>query len=297
MMEELNRGQSRHLQPDSSRSNSFSSQIPSEGANTMFQMAHLPEVTTSTNRVPLTVANDEKPILKFLQNCNTQSGPVATGKEIALKDGDMHDSNQTGLSKRMFDLQLPADVYVDSEEVTRLEKETIAESSSVTMVPLDKTPCSDPQNSAKLNPELAKGSNHREERWKSDVYMRIGSTTQNLADLNKPARELFFGKVYDPISAKFPGPRTALADNDSLRLPMRSNTNILGMPTDFLKGRHCDEGTSSKHLHTDDEEASGSWPFFNNKAGKNPLLVFGKKICWHSFFCLMSCTSTMLPCC
>ena len=83
-MDELKKGPCRCPQADTSQSNSFSSQIPSEGASGMFQMAHLPEATTSNNRAPLTATDDKKPALNFLNESSVQSGSVYTGKELSL---------------------------------------------------------------------------------------------------------------------------------------------------------------------------------------------------------------------
>ena len=280
MMDELKRGPCRRLEADTSQSNSFSSHIPSEGASRMFQMARLPEATTSNNREPLTVTDDKKPALNFLNESSVQSGPVSTGKEIAVKDCDIIDSNPKGLPRRMFDLQLPADVYIDCEEEERSAKEAVAESSLVTTVPQDRIQGADPENNVKLSLSMGEGPNCREEIWKSYIRTQSSPTTRSLSDLNEAARETLLGKA----TAKFLVPRTPLAENQGLQLPMKSSTNISGLPTAFLKGRHHDEGTSSNHLHVDRDETSREWPFFNNEAGKNSLHDLGENFNWRRIF-------------
>ncbi|XP_020257593.1 uncharacterized protein LOC109834093 [Asparagus officinalis] len=99
MMDELKKGSCRPVQTDTSQSNSFLPQIPSECTSRMFQTTRLSETTMSSNEAPLTVTDDRKP-------------------------------------RRMFDLQLPADTYIDCDEEERAGKEVVAESSSVNNVKL-----------------------------------------------------------------------------------------------------------------------------------------------------------------
>ncbi|XP_020273879.1 uncharacterized protein LOC109848665 [Asparagus officinalis] len=199
MMDELKKGPQKRLQVDILQSNSFSSQKPSRF---------------------VTVTDDRKPTLNFLNENSVQSGSVSTEKKISVNDGDISDSNHGEPQKRMFDLQLPAEVYIDCEE-EKAGKETVA-------------------------------------------------------DLNEPCGEICFEKAADSVSSKLPGRITPFAENQGLRLPVRLETCFSGLPTDFLKGRHFDEGTSSNHFCAGAETSRG-WPFFNNEAGQSTsgLKLFG----------------------
>lgn len=254
MMCELKRGALMHLLPDTSQSNTFSFQVQCDGTNKMLQMAHPPEATTSDNKAPFTVTEDNKPDL---------TGPVYIGKESALKDGDIFDSNQKELSDRMVDLELPA-VYVDCKDEIS-EKEIVADSSLLTAVPLDRIHGSDPENNVKVNHAMAEGCNDRKDSWKSDMHPQSGLITPSLTDLNQSAREMNFGKASGSVSAKFLFPRTSLADNKGLRLPSRS-TIFSVLPS--VEGRHCDQGTSTNILPVDHDKTNQR-PFFIKEAGQS----------------------------
>ncbi|KAJ6795407.1 Uncharacterized protein M6B38_226570 [Iris pallida] len=276
LMDELKKkGPYGYLQADTSLSNSYSSQIPSDGTNKIRHMPHLASTSTSYNKVPVTLNDDKVPPVNFLKESCTRSGLVLTGKGAAPEDGGIMDSTSKRHSRKMFDLQLPADVYIDCEDAEKSEKEIVAESSSVNIFPLNSIQAA-PKKDVKLALGTSESFNYREDSLKSDLHTQNG-VTHGLADLNDPIKENFFERAAGSVSYNFIGQRTTLEENQGHQQLTRSNTSFPGLQSSFFRGRHTEEGTYPNLLYADKKEVSQERPFFNSEAGQSTSIrtLFG----------------------
>ncbi|KAJ6814944.1 uncharacterized protein M6B38_136570 [Iris pallida] len=276
LMDELKKkGPYGYLQADTSLSNSYSSQIPSDGTNKMRHVPHLASTSTSYNKVPVTMNGDKVPPLNFLKESCTQSGLVLTGKGAAPEDGGIMDSTSNRHPRRTFDLQLPAEVYIDCEDAEKPEKEIVADSSSVNMFPLNSIRAA-PKKDVKLALGTSESFYYRENSLKSDLCTQNG-VAHGLADLNEPVKENLFERAAGSVSYNLLGQRTTREENQGHQLLTRSNTSFPGVQSSFFRGRHTEEGTYPNLLHADKKEISQEWPFFNNEAGQTTSIrtLFG----------------------
>ncbi|XP_026659375.2 uncharacterized protein LOC103704441 isoform X1 [Phoenix dactylifera] len=252
-----------------SQSNSFSSQMPCEGTKKIWQMSHLPVANTSYDRAPFASTDGIRSSLSFLKESNLQSGPISIKNGVSIKDGELLDSKLQKFPRRMLNLQLPADVYIDGEDSERSGKKSFADSSSRVTVPPGRTFGSDPENDLKLTLGTSEGLNCKKDNMVPDSWTQNSLSAHSLADLHKPIKDIWFeGGEANSTSTHFLGLRTNSEKNQGHQLSTRFNTNVLGLHGAFSKDRHGDEGSSSNFLLADKEEIRQEWPFFNSESGQ-----------------------------
>ncbi|XP_038970346.1 uncharacterized protein LOC103700861 isoform X1 [Phoenix dactylifera] len=270
---------------DTSQStNTFSSQMPCEGTTKVWQMSHLPVVNASYDKAPFASTDDTRSSLNFLREGSVQSGPISLENEVSLKDGEL-DSKLQKSPRRMFDLQLPADVYIDSEDAERSGKKDFADSSSRFTVSPSRTCSADPDNAVKLTLSTGMGPNCKKDNKIPNSWAQKGLSAQSLADLNKSIKDICFEGAADSTSNHFLGLRNHSEENQGHKLSSKSNTNFLGLRSAHSKDGHRDEGSSSSFLHADKGEIGQEWPFFNSESGqsRSSLSLFGPGLCDDKF--------------
>ncbi|KAJ0973791.1 hypothetical protein J5N97_015756 [Dioscorea zingiberensis] len=136
---------------DASRSNSSLSQMPSEVTKHVSQMYHLPGLSNSYKGMSTTDNDDLKIPLNFLENGSrtSPSSSVQKVNGVLVKDGESSGSKISRYPKRMIDLELPADAYIDCEDTEGVEMENIGSSMRV-VTPLNKGSDLTPENDVKL---------------------------------------------------------------------------------------------------------------------------------------------------
>ncbi|KAG1368611.1 hypothetical protein COCNU_14G010790 [Cocos nucifera] len=243
---------------DTSQLHSFSSQMPCEGTKKIWQMSHLPVGNTSYDRAPFASTDDVRSSLNFLKESNVEAGPISIKNGDSLRDVKFLDSKLQKFPRRMFDLQLPADVYIDSEDSERSGKKCFADLSSRVTVPPRRTCGSNPENDVKLTLGTGEGLKCTKEDKVPDSWTQNGLSAHSLGDLNKPIKDGWFDGAVNSTS-----------------------THLLGLRT-------------SSEKNQDKEEIRREWPFFNSESGRrrSSTNYFSPSLCDDKF--LMS-SDTIQP--
>ncbi|XP_010923571.1 uncharacterized protein [Elaeis guineensis] len=270
---------------DTSQSHSFSSQMPCEGTKKIWEMSHLPKVNTSYDRATFASIDDMRMSLNFLKESNVQSDSISIKNGDSLKDAKFVDSKLQKFPRRMFDLQLPAYVYIDSEDSERLGKKSFADSSSRVIVSPSRTCGFDPENDVKLTLGTGGGVKCKKDTKVQDSWTQNSLSDDSLADLNKPIKHGWFQGAANSTSTHLLGLRTNSEKNQGNLLSSRLNTDVLGLQSAFSKDRHGDERSSSNFSHADEEEIRREWPFFNSESGqtRSSTNFFSPSLCDDKF--------------
>ncbi|KAI0504801.1 hypothetical protein KFK09_015754 [Dendrobium nobile] len=163
-----------------SKTSLSSSEAQSQVTGRMWQIYQQPALSSSQSRETTTVTNTNVSPISTLHSCfgTLENGPMG-------RDGEANASFSAS-TNRMFDLQAPADVYIDAEGTERSEKEEITGFSSLTATPYSRKCNGDPEKEVKLtlaNVSSANGGAHKYE------CHRKKSLFHCLADLNEPIED------------------------------------------------------------------------------------------------------------
>ncbi|KAL0916789.1 hypothetical protein M5K25_014328 [Dendrobium thyrsiflorum] len=193
-----------------------SSEAQSQVTGRMWQIYHQPALSSSQSRETTTVTNTNVSPISTLQSCfgTLENGPTG-------RDGEANASFRAS-TNRMFDLQAPADLYIEAVGTERSEKEEITGLPSLTATPYSRKCNGDPENEVKLT--LANVSNANGGAYKYESH-RKKSLFHCLADLNESIEDTsLVGTAYS-----FPSPHlgveTQLDDNHRPNGSLRS-TNL-----------------------------------------------------------------------
>ncbi|KAG1366819.1 hypothetical protein COCNU_13G006090 [Cocos nucifera] len=241
-----------------SHSNIFSSQMPHEICGKTWQMPHQSLVNTSYRRATVPDTDNKKPTLNFLKE-----------NEFSLENGGSLDERPLDpklkrFPKKMFDLHLPAEVYVDSEDAERTEKEIVADSRVRVADMLNKIHGVDPESNVKLTLVPGDDDSCREGSWKSYLHSHGGHSIHCLADLNEPIKDLDGKGAAGSVSN---GLRTQDKEVQGHLLPMKLRTNFVH--GDFFMDGYRNEGSCSNFLNTDKQEIRQEWQPLDDDAGRS----------------------------
>ncbi|KAG0501457.1 hypothetical protein HPP92_001529 [Vanilla planifolia] len=184
LMEEfLNNGSSKFFKlKDSSKETVCSSQVQSEWAKRMLQASPLP-VTSSVQQREKTIETNKNISPKAFHQCAVQcsfNSSQTNGQQIAAESN----SRFGKCSKRIFDLELPADAYIDDSKRLQDIRDSSAVKSYFGI-------CNENnENKMKLNFANANGFNVRE-KHKMD-YNESGSLFSTTSELSKPSEQTSF---------------------------------------------------------------------------------------------------------
>nr|XP_010936384.1 uncharacterized protein LOC105056020 [Elaeis guineensis]XP_010936385.1 uncharacterized protein LOC105056020 [Elaeis guineensis]XP_019709918.1 uncharacterized protein LOC105056020 [Elaeis guineensis] len=262
LMDELKRKQSyRYSAPTgASHSNMFSSQMPHEVHGKVWQMPHQPLVHMSYSRASAPDADDKKPHMGFLKENNMQYTPISPENGGSLDDRPV--DRKLKRPKIMFDLHLPADAYIDSEDAESTEKENVADSCVRAADPLNKIHGIEPEKNVKLTLGTSDDGNCREGSWKLDSHPRGCLSICSLADLNEPIKESDGEEAAGSVSNCL---RTQYKEGH--QLPMKSTATFV--PRDIFMDGYRNEGSCSNFLHADKREIRQEWQALHNHVGKS----------------------------
>lgn len=104
------------------------------------QAPSLPLVDLSHTRMSVSGPGHTQSPVSVVQGKNMQAFPYPARSEGCSKDVQIFESKCKKVGKKILDLQLPADEYIDSEECELLDNEKIAEVPEVTSHPLRRLP-------------------------------------------------------------------------------------------------------------------------------------------------------------
>ncbi|KAJ4961778.1 hypothetical protein NE237_021688 [Protea cynaroides] len=219
------------------RSSPFPSQMLSEVAPKMWENPNIRPSVSGTEDIQSTFSS--------IKENNKQARPV-----LAQNGGS---SKESKLPRKMIDLQLPADEYIDSEEGEPIEEEKLSNHRVA------------PESDVKLCLGNGGNPNRPECSLRADSYLW---STHGLADLNEPIQ---VDEATSSASVDFVGPLNSHGAVHLRDLPGKPNSGILGLPREFFqnsqKGRV--NGTCSSILHLESEGNKPEWPSYNPEAGQS----------------------------
>ncbi|XP_010258910.1 PREDICTED: uncharacterized protein LOC104598504 [Nelumbo nucifera] len=243
------------LPVETTQSSLFSSQLSSEDAQKTRHIPSLPLVNSACSKPSVCDSEKTQPPFSFRKENGIHTCPAPTQKGSSSKD-KLSESSSKKFPRKMFDLQLPADEYIDSEEGEPLEEEKASEISVVTNYPLRNSGAAHDRD-VKLS--LGSGGNpgSQADSLRSDSCLQ--STHHGLADLNEPIpveEEI----VSAPVD--FLHPVTCHGEIKGQSLPITPNSGFHGSSRDFFqdkqKGR--DNETSSNSQRSENERSRQEWP-------------------------------------
>ncbi|TVU11067.1 hypothetical protein EJB05_44629 [Eragrostis curvula] len=210
---------------DTSQTNS-PSQVPQNGATMVWQMQVLPASTTC-RKAPVEHNNTNQASIQFLREGSVQSSPNGFPSSDAAPKRRQH----------TFDLQLPADHYVDDDNVS--------ESKPIDFLGL--TSDSKLQNDADLTLVSAECLGRLSDNSStSGLWTTNNLGSRHICDLNEPNTGIDMGRANGSASRGL----SHTLDNPWHQSIPRSSTTNFSFNKEYNKDKHADEGTSSNFFDT-----------------------------------------------
>ncbi|XP_077223747.1 uncharacterized protein LOC143857209 isoform X2 [Tasmannia lanceolata] len=244
-----------------SQANPFSSQVPYEDTQKKWKMPAFSMVNSNCYVPSISSTDNIQSPLNLLKESIVQAGSSPLQNGSSVNDCDVSESKPRKFPRRTFDLQLPADEYIDSEE------EKVGDVSLEATYSCNKNCGIEPDCNVKLTLGTGGNPSTSGDGWKSGSHFRNGLNTHYLADLNEPT----CGNEGASASASinFVGPVASHGATQGQR-SVKSNLSTLGSPRDFFqdnqKGR--DHRTFSSLLHAENEGTRCERLCFNLEPGK-----------------------------
>ncbi|KAK9107389.1 hypothetical protein Syun_023400 [Stephania yunnanensis] len=236
-------------------SNRLLPQKPSEEAQKISFIPSVSVVQSACSRASVLGTENILSHLSFLQQSSAKADSFAAQNVGNLGDCDLMESKTRKHSRRMLDLQLPADEYIDSDEGDQVEEEHASQASVLTNIASKKSRGVAPENDVKL----FLGRNAELDR--QGVISNSASHVQNkngLADLNKPIQ------VEEASSSasvnNFLGSATCNGGIQVKDRPLNQNLVLLGCPGEVCRNNQkADKGEDCRH----------EWSSYNLQSGQN----------------------------
>ncbi|KAJ6810771.1 uncharacterized protein M6B38_104580 [Iris pallida] len=239
----------------------YSSPMPSETTQKIWQMPHLIPVNTGYNIVHSAGTEEVKPSLNLMQ-CNELS--TETSSSI---DGKLMDSKLNNHLKRRLDLQLPADVYINIEDSERTNRGNIPKTPLGATDQLSSIYDLDREREVKLTLGINGDRSCSSSSQKFDPHQQNGRSINSLSGLNRPMKGLACEGEAGLVSNNFIGMRTLQGEIQSNQMPDGSNRGF--QPRDFFTENHRDEGALSNFVNAVKEEIVWESPAFNYEEGRS----------------------------
>lgn len=251
------------MEPSSS-SNILGSQLPSEDAQkwhvTSFPLAHSGYARASTCSTE--IINSP---LSCAKGNNVQSGRLQLQNGFSPKNCQVLEARPSKVRKKLFDLHLPADQYIDTDDGERLQD---SKESFCLNYPANGNFTAPQDNSVKLFLGGCDTSDSQKDASMSNSCLR---SAFGLADLNEPAQ--FEEATITPSSVNFLGhcanPKEAKIPN----VTSKPNTGVLASSREMMWNSH--HGSSNGLISNLSAESKGKereWLSYTYEAG-NTFLV------------------------
>uniref|UniRef100_F6HEZ1 Uncharacterized protein n=1 Tax=Vitis vinifera TaxID=29760 RepID=F6HEZ1_VITVI len=194
-------------------SSPLSSQMPSEEAR-KWHIPGFPLINSVCASPSVSGTENSHHPLSFIKGNSSPAGPVQFQNGGCSKDCEVLESRPTKLRRKMFNLQLPADEYIDTEEGEQFGNNKLFLGS-------DRKTC------------------RQEDVSKSNFCLR---STNALADLNEPVQA---EEAKDPASVDFLGRPTCHGETQDQELSAKPKSEFLDFPKGSLQNSHhgSDNGT------------------------------------------------------
>ncbi|XXG48745.1 hypothetical protein AAC387_Pa02g3107 [Persea americana] len=254
--------------------NPFSFHRPSEDTQKMRQMPTVTAVNSTYSRSSFYGTEDRQSPLHLLKESKVQSDSGLVQNGIGINDYDLLGSKVKKFQKRMFDLQLPADAYIDGEEGEGTEKRTFPEVSLGSVYSQNKKYGIESEGEGDMSLNLGTGDKmiHGGDDKKIDCHLQSSHNTHCLADLNEPIPGICIEEASALASVNHVGPVSCQEGIQGQELPMeQKNLSILGVSKDFSQdNRKCrDEWSLPDLMHSKNEEHKRKWLAHSLEAGQS----------------------------
>ncbi|KAA8529377.1 hypothetical protein F0562_033824 [Nyssa sinensis] len=228
MMDEIKRMElHKHRMPieTSSSSTLLASQMPSEDAR-KWHIASFPLANSVSARSSMSGAEIINSPLSCTIGNNTQAGPSPPQNGYSSKDCEILESRPSKVRKKLFDLQLPADEYIDTEDGEQYQDNKMSDTSSY-------LPNRNHKIASESNVKLFLGGGVKTDQQgdasRSDSCMR---SSVGLADLNEPIQ---VEEATVPASVDFLGRGACNGESKGLDLSAKPKSQFLGLPKEILQ--------------------------------------------------------------
>jgi hypothetical protein len=197
------------------------SQVPPNGAKMMWQMPMpVPPVSTTYRKAPVSECNDtNQSSMKFLREGSVQSSP----------NGFLSSDAAPRSRQGTFDLQLPANHYIDDDNTSDKKPINFLGLASDT----------EPRNDADLTLVSAEGlGRFSDNNSTSGLRTKDNHGRQEVTDLNESNTGIYMGRANGSVLSH-------TLENSWHQPILRPNTTYFSFNKEYFKDKHADEGTSS----------------------------------------------------
>ncbi|MQM00379.1 hypothetical protein Taro_033121 [Colocasia esculenta] len=250
------------VQVQSSQSSPFSSQIFSQDKKSLQEHA-FPSLNTIYST---TVSGVDHAAThpSSLNGTGFQCGPMSRANGGSQGVNQLLDSRAKKIPRRMIDLQIPAEAYIENDETGHADVKDVIKPSFVS------TNLNDRNNALALgndmNPTLDTAQNACSEIIKSISHVRNGFHPPRLADLNEPLKEASC-KEMDVFSSRSQHWTTTCEGLEGHQKSMRSGSSFLGFQKDIFHSRY--KGEEAESVSTDGYAKGQKCPFYSKEIGQS----------------------------
>jgi hypothetical protein len=253
-------------------SSPLASQITSDARK--WHIPSFPLANSVCARPSVSGVEDIHSTLSSIKGNSAQGGPFLSQNGGNSKDLEVLDARPSKVRRKTFDLQLPADEYIDTEEGDQISKENVSGMSSYHSNRNHKV---GPENGVKLFPIDGRKSGFQGEALTSDSCLE---SRNGLADLNEPIQieETNASGYVDVL-----GCRACHLEVQGPDLSAKPNSQFLSLQKEISLNSHngTDNGTwNSRHL-----ENNGNGKGWFSHMLESGMVSSSNSLCW---FCLNS---------
>ncbi|XP_068655385.1 uncharacterized protein [Aristolochia californica] len=256
LMNELHRKEVYKFPKSNPHSNPFSSCAPSEDLKKTWQVPGWPMMNSSSSGPSISATDHQQSSLNFLKEMSMSLPPTLT-QIGSSRNCEILEHKQKCLSRKSFDLQLPADEYIESDDGEGSGEEKNNEVSSGAAYGINRTTGVKIENDVKLTLGTQDERNHLQE-------------THCLADLNEPVEEMGNEEIEVSAPVKYFGTRPHPEESEG-----RKRSGILSCQRDFFqnndKGR--DHASASNSWLTKNEGTRPRWLSYYQESGQHNSMM------------------------
>ncbi|KAG9439725.1 hypothetical protein H6P81_019890 [Aristolochia fimbriata] len=249
LMNELHKKEICKFPKSNPHSNQFSSRVPLEDFNKTWQVPGLPMMNSSSSGLSISANDRQQSSLNFFKEISMSLPPSLTQIGNAKKCETL-EHKQKNSSRKSFDLQLPADEYIDSDDGEGNGERKYNEVSSEVPYGFSSTAGVKVENDVKLSLGT-RGENKQLQE------------THCLADLNEPVQEMGNDELELSASVKLFGTRPWHEDSEGRRRSGDSSQRDFFQSNDKTR----DYGCPSNLFHADNEGTKPGWLAYNQESG------------------------------
>ncbi|CAL9189701.1 unnamed protein product [Musa hybrid cultivar] len=254
-----------------SRSSMFASQMHPEFSESVWHLPHPPLLSTCQSTANVTDVDDRRNFLNFLEESATQCNSISAKNGGFVKDDRPKEAKLSGFPRRILDLHLPADAYIENEDTEHTEGKIDVEPCAMAAETINMIHGIEADNEVKLSlgsvevPGFGKGA------LKLNLHSRNGLPIHSFADLNEPTEDSCERGTVGSGSCKFNGLNV---DSKQLQKPwttMRSKTS--SPHTNPFMDKHGDQVVSSSYLNVDRADNGQEQQVLHNNCGQSKIAV------------------------